>query len=335
LNRRTVESLEAQTDAQRFQWEATYLTLTSNVVAAAIQEASLRGQIAATEEIITIETDLLAVLHRQNALGQIAEADVLAQDTALAQAQQALPPLQKQLAQQRNLLAALTGSLPDRQPTETFELSSLQLPTELPLSLPSKLVEQRPDIRAAEAALQAASAGIGIAIANRLPNITLSAAIGSSPAQLGKMFESGFGFWSIGGGLVEPLFDGFTLLHRERAARAAYDEAAALYRGTVITAFQNVADSLRALQSDADALQAAARAERSASQSLAITRKQLELGQISYLGLLTAEQAELQARTSLVQAQASRFADTAVLFQALGGGWWNRPSVAANDATSG
>jgi outer membrane protein TolC len=165
-----------------------------------------------------------------------------------------------------------------------------------------------------------------------LPNISLSAAIGSSPAKLSKMFEPGNGFWSAGAGLTQPIFEGFTLLHRERAARAAFDEAEAQYRSTVITAFQNVADSLRALQSDADALQAAARAERSASESLAITRKQLELGQIAYLALLNAEQSELQARISLVQAQANRLSDTAALFQALGGGWWNRTSLAQNDA---
>lgn len=323
-NRRAVESLDAQAEAQQFQLEAAQLTLTANVVAAAVQEASLRGQITATEEIIKIETDLLVVLKRQNSLGQVAQADVLAQDAALAQASQLLPPLQKQLAIQRDLLAALTGSLSDCEPVEKFELAALRLPEELLLSLPSQLVEQRPDIRAAEANLRSASAEIGVAIANRLPNITLTAASGSSPAQLGRMFTPGNGFWSVGAALTQPLFDGFSLLHKERAARAAYDQAEAQYRATVVAAFQNVADTLRALQSDADALAAAARAEQSASQSLAITRKQLDLGQIAYLALLNAEQTELQARISLVQAEANRLEDTAALFQALGGGWWHR-----------
>jgi NodT family efflux transporter outer membrane factor (OMF) lipoprotein len=329
LNRRTVESLEAQAEAQRFQLEATYLTLTSNVVAAAVQEASLRGQIAATQEIIDIEIQLLDLLRRQNALGQIAEADVVAQQATLAQAQATLPPLQKQLALERDLLTALLGRLPSEEPGERFELASLHLPQDLPVSLPAQLVEQRPDVRAAEAAWHAASAQIGVAVANRLPNITLSAAGGSTATEIGRLFTPGNGFWSLAASLTQPIFEGGTLLHKERAARAAYDQAAAQYRSTVVTAFQNVADALRALQFDATALQAAAAAERAAAESLAIARRQLQLGAISYVALLSAENAYQQARLALVQAQANRFADTAALFQALGGGWWNRSDVTA------
>lgn len=332
LNRRTVESLQAQADQQRFQLEATYLTLTSNVVAAAVQEASLRAQIAATEEIIKLETELLDLLRRQNALGQVAEAEVVAQDAALATAEATLPPLEKQLAQQRDLLAALAGRFPSDEPTQRFELATLQLPQELPVSLPSTLVEQRPDIRSAEETLHAASAQIGVAIANRLPNLTLTAADGSSATVISQLFTPGNGFWSVAGSLTQPIFEGGTLLHRERAARAAYDQAAAEYRGTVITAFQNVADTLRALQSDAKALKAAVRAEHAAAQSLEITRRQLQLGSINYLALLTAQQVYLQAVINLAQAQANRYADTAALFQSLGGGWWNRVDVAESDA---
>jgi NodT family efflux transporter outer membrane factor (OMF) lipoprotein len=325
LNRRTVESLQAQAENQRFQLEATYLTLTSNVVAAAIQEASLRAQIKATEDIIAIERELLGLLRKQLELGAVAGLDFAAQEAALAQAEATLPPLQKQLDQQRDMLAALSGAFPSDEPAERFELATFQLPQELPVSLPSKLVEQRPDVRAAEASLQSASAQIGVAVANRLPNLTLSAVVGSQALSSGALFGPGNAIWSVGASLTAPLFDGFTLLHRERAARAAFDQAAAQYKSTVITAFQNVADTLRALQSDADALRAQLAAERAAKTSLDIARRQLELGQINYLSLLNAQQTYLQAVINLAQAQANRYADTAGLFQALGGGWWNRP----------
>ncbi len=323
-NRRQVESLEAQADSQRFELEATYLTLTSNVVAGAIEEAALRGQIAAVKRIIEVQAESLELLARQYALGQIAQADVVAQEAALAQTQTTLPPLERQLAQQRDLLARLAGRFPSETLVEKFELSSLDLPQELPLSLPSKLVAQRPDVRSAEGQLHAASAGIGVAIANRLPNITLSGNVGSVATQVGQLFTSGTGFWALAGNVTQPVFQGGTLLHRQRAAQAAYDQAAAQYRGTVLTAFQNVADALYAIQCDADALKAAVAAETAAAKSLAIARTQLELGDVSYLALLNAEQTYQQAVMSKVQALANRYADTAALFQALGGGWWNR-----------
>jgi NodT family efflux transporter outer membrane factor (OMF) lipoprotein len=331
LNQRTVESLEAQAQAQHFQLQATYVTLTANVVAAAIQEASLRGQIAATEDIIAIETQLLDLFRRQLALGQIAEAEVAAQEAALAQAEAGLPPLHKQLAIERDLLTALLGRFPNEEPSETFELATITLPQDLPASLPAKVVEQRPDVRQAEANLHSASALIGVAIANRLPNLTLTGGAGTSATDPSRFFTPGTGFWSIAASLTQPIFDGGTLLHKERAARAAYDEAAAQYRGAVVTAFQNVADTLRALHIDADALKAAVRAEQAAARSLAIARRQLELGAVSYLALLNAQQAYQTARIALVQAEANRFADTAALFQALGGGWWNRGELATRD----
>ena len=198
----------------------------------------------------------------------------------------------------------------------------------MPLTLPSKLIEQRPDVRSAEEQLHAASAQIGVAKANMLPQFTLSADGGSMASVVSQLFKSGNGFWTVAGGITQPLFQGGTLLHKKRAAEAAYDEAAAQYRSTVLAAFQNVADTLQALQSDADALQAAAVAERATADSLAIAKRQVELGDIGYVALLASEQAYQQALTNLVQAQANRYTDTAALFQALGGGWWNRTELA-------
>lgn len=323
-NSRAVESLEAQAENLRFQLDATYVTLTANVVTGALQEASLRGQIAATQETIKVESDLLAILRKQYALGQISMADVAAQEAALAQAQLALPPLQKQLAQQRDALIALAGRFPGEDVAARFQLADLTLPRDLPVTLPSKLVEQRPDVRAAEATLHAASAQIGVAVAARLPQITLNASVGNSASAFSNLFTPGTNFWTLAGGLTAPIFDGGMLLHKQRAAEAGFDQAAAQYKSTVITAFQNVADALHALQSDADALAAAVAAEQAAGSSLAIVRKQLELGQVAYLALLNAEQAYQVAKLALVQAQAARLTDTAGLFQALGGGWWNQ-----------
>jgi NodT family efflux transporter outer membrane factor (OMF) lipoprotein len=322
--RRSIEALAAQADQQRFQLEATYLTLTSNLAGAAVQEASLRGQIDATLRIIKIETDVLTLLRRQRELGQVAEADVVQQEAALALVEQTLPPLRKQLAQQRDLLAALTGGFPGDRLSERFELATLRLPRNLPVSLPARLVEQRPDVRAAQANLHAASAQIGVAVANRLPNITITANLGSTALSVDQLFSPNTAFWSIAGGVTQPLFHGGTLLHRELSARATFDQAAAQYRSTVITAFQNVADALQAIKLDAVALQKAAAAERAAAKSLEITRRRLELGDINYLSLLNAQQTYQQALITLAQAEAARYADTVALFQGLGGGWWNR-----------
>jgi NodT family efflux transporter outer membrane factor (OMF) lipoprotein len=327
--RRNVESLEAQTEFERFQLEAAYLSLTANVVTTAVQEASLRGQIAATQQIIDIESQELQRLQRDFAAGATANTAVLQQAAALAQTRATLPPLEKSLAQARHLLAALVGHLPSDAPTTEFDVSDLHLPQELPVTLPSQLVEQRPDIRAAEAQLHSASAQIGVATANMLPQLSLSASLGTISS--GALFQPGGGVWSLGGSLVQPLFEGGTLLHKKRATEAAFGEAAAQYRNTVLTAFQNVADVLRALQSDADALNAQLAAERAAEDSLTVARRQFQLGAITYLTLLNAEQTYQQAHIALVQAQAARFSDTAALFQALGGGWWNRADVASVD----
>jgi NodT family efflux transporter outer membrane factor (OMF) lipoprotein len=327
LNRRTVESFEAQEQQARFALAATHITLSANVATGAIQEASLRGQIDATRELIDINTKMLEILRQQYARGYADELDVAAQESQLAQVAATLPPLLKQLAQQRDLLAVLAGAFPNQDLPETFELSSLQLPQELPLSLPSQLVEQRPDVRQAEENLHSACAQIGIARANRLPSFALTADAGSMAVVLGRLFSGSNGFWDVTAGVTQPIFDGGTLMHRERAARAAYTEADEQYRSTVLTAFQNVADTLNALQQDADALKAAAAAKDAASLTLTLTKKQLDAGYANYLALLSAEQTYQQALINLVQAQSNRYADTAALFQALGGGWWNRADI--------
>jgi NodT family efflux transporter outer membrane factor (OMF) lipoprotein len=318
-NRRQVESLAALAEASRFQLDATYLTLTANVVTAAIQEAGLRAQIAATERVIALEQQALAVLRRELELGAIAEGDVFAQEAALAQLEATLPPLHRQLQTTRDLLAALTGHLAADSKPVRFELDQLLLPTDLPLGVPSQLVERRPDVRAAEAQLHAATAQVGVAIAGLLPQVTITGGIGSSATAMADLFKAGTGFWSVGASLTQTLFEGGTLIHRKRAADAALDQAGALYRSAVLTAFQNVADALHALDADADALNAAARAEGAAQRSLDVVRHQLDLGSVSYLALINAEQTYQQAAILTLQARANRYADTAALFQALGG----------------
>ena len=220
-NFRAVENLDAVTEQQLFQLEAAYLALTSNVVTAAIQEASLRGQIAATQRIIAIERNLLDILKRQFSFGQAAQADVLAQEAALAQAEQLLPPLEKQLAQQRDLLTALAGQLSADEIEQKFDLAHLKLPANLPVSLPSKLVDQRPDVRAAEANMHSASALVGVAIAARLPNIVLSANGGSTAYNFAQSFTPGTGFYTLAASATAPIFDGFTLYNKQKAAEAA------------------------------------------------------------------------------------------------------------------
>jgi NodT family efflux transporter outer membrane factor (OMF) lipoprotein len=320
-NFRAVENLDAITEQQLFQLEAAYLTLTSNVVTAAIQEASLRSQIAATQHVIDIERDSLGILKKQFQAGQAAKVDVLSQDAALAAAEELLPPLQKQLSLQRDLLTTLAGHLSVDQISQKFDLAHLKLPTNLPVSLPSKLVDQRPDVRAAEAAIHAASAEVGVAIAARLPNFLISANGGTSGYNFAQSFAPGTGFYTVAAAVTQPIFDGFTLYYKEKSAEAALDQAEAAYRTSVITAFQNVADVLRSLQADAHAMKAAVHAEQTAKASLDVVRTQLKAGQVNRLLLLTAQQTYLTALVVRVQTEAIRLSDTAALFMALGGGW--------------
>jgi len=306
---------------------ATYTTLTANVAVTAIQEGAVQMQIDATRQLIDLNSNMVQILQYQFTRGYASRLDLAAQESQLAQVIATLPPLLKQSAQLRDLLAVLAGRFPNQAPTDKFELASLQLPEEIPVSLPSQLVAQRPDVLQAEANLHAASAQIGITIANRLPDITLTANAGSSALAIDKLFTSGTGFWGLGAAATMPLFQGGTLLHQERAAKAAYLQAAEQYRSTVLTAFQNVADTLTALEQDAEGLKAAAAAAGDARITLDLSQRQWKDGYISYLALLSAEQAYQQTRINLVQAQANRYADTAALFQALGGGWWHRADL--------
>ena len=253
--------------------------------------------------------------------------DVLAQQAQVAQTRATLPPLEQELSRTRHLLAVLCGLLPSeagRLPQ--FEISSLHLPQELPVSLPSDLVRQRPDIRASESLLHAASAQVGVATANLYPQIRLTASFGSE-TNAGNLFTAGSGVWSVGAGLLQPIFHGGALRAQKRAAVAAYEQAAALYQATVLQAFQNVADVLRALETDARTLAAQAESDAASHEALEVTRKQFELGSVSYLSLLNAQRQAQQAQIGLVQAQAVRYADSAALFQALGGGWWNNADM--------
>jgi NodT family efflux transporter outer membrane factor (OMF) lipoprotein len=322
--RRQIEGAQAQVDAQRAQVEATYLMLTGNLVTTAIKEAGLRAQLQATREVLQAQQEQLEILQKQFELGAAPKSTVLAQQTQVAQTEAGLPALEKALTQTRHQLAVYAGRLPSEPDLPEFTLADLTLPQELPLSLPSELARQRPDVRAAEALLHQASAQVGVATANLYPQIQLTANLGSTALSVSDLFSSPWSFWTLAGGLVQPLFHGDALNAQRRAAIAAFDAAAAQYQATLLVAFQNVADALRALQFDADALKAQATAEAAARQSLDLSTTQYRNGAVSYVQLLTAQQAWLQTHTAIAQTRAARFADTAALYQALGGGWWNR-----------
>ncbi len=326
-NRRQIESLDALAEQQCFQLEGAYLSLASNVVAAAILEASLRAQVAATQRIIAAQRETLTILQRQSGLGAGPGADVATQQAALAQAEATLAPLNKALAQQRNLLTSLTGRYTNEQVVERFTLADLKLPSELPLSLPSRLVEQRPDVRAAEANLHSAGALVGVAIANQLPQITLAVGVGTTALSTDTLFGPNQTSTNVGASLLQTILDGGALAAKKEAAKAGLEQADAQYRSTVVNAFRNVADTLNALEYDAITLKAAVDSERAAAASLEIARRRLDLGDTTYVFVLIAELTYQQAQLVRIQAQANRLTNTAALFQALGGGWWNRDAA--------
>lgn len=322
--RRSVEAANAATEATGFQREAVFLTLSSNIALAAIQEASLRGQIDVTQRLIKIQSDVLEILRKQEQQGQIALPDVLVQETALAQTKLLLPPLQKQLAQQRHLLSVLAGHFPSEDVAGKFRIRSFKLPQKLPLSLASDMVKQRPDVRQAEANVHVASANVGVAIANRLPQFTLGANAGTAATTIATLFTTGTAFWSLAGNVAQPLFDGFKLFYQQKAAEETLTQSMEQYRAVVLVAFQNVADVLSALDADTRQLSAAIEAELSAQRNIELIRAQVEQGQVTLPILLTAQQAYLNTSLLRVQAEALRLSDTVALYQALGGGWWNR-----------
>jgi NodT family efflux transporter outer membrane factor (OMF) lipoprotein len=330
LVRRSVENARAQEEATRFEMLAADLTLTTNVANAAIQDAAISAQVDATRELIDIDTKVVEILRLQNSKGYANGLDVAAQESQLAQAKAALPPLLKQAAQQHDLIATLVGRFPVETPQTRFSLESLTLPADLPLSLPADLVAQRPDVRQAQANLHAASAQIGVAEANRLPNFLLTGDAGSTATAIQRVFHAGTGFWDLGAAVTAPIFQGGTLLHQERAAKAAYEQSAEQYRSVVLGAVRNVADTLAAIDQDAEGLKAASAAADAARITLDLSQRQYRAGYAGYLSLLSAEQAYQQARIALVQAQAARFSDTVALYQALGGGWWRRADLATD-----
>ena len=326
-SRRQLEALGAQADFERFELEAANLTLTSNVVTTAVNIASLHAQIAALTDIVASEREQLKVVERQFSAGGASRSDVLAQRTQVAQTDALLPGLEKQLAQAQHRLAVLAGRTPDDAQVPDFTIEQLTLPTELPLTVPAKLVRQRPDVQAAEALLHQSTAQLGVATANLFPQLNLSGSVGSETVASRDLFGSSTRAWNVGGSLLQPLFHGGELVNLRRAARADLDRATAQYRQAVLSALQDVADTLRALESDARTLSADLITESDASDALTITQRQFKAGAVGYLVLLNAQRVYVEARQSRVQAQAARYADTAALFQALGGGWWNRQNA--------
>ncbi len=329
-NRRELEGLQALVDYQGYQFEGARLSLTANVVTTAIREAELRARLKATQEILDAEQKQVALIEKQFELGAVARLTVTAQRTQVEQTRALLPPLERDLAKTRHQLAVLSGRLPSEASLPEFDLDAIALPQELPLSVPSALTRQRPDVQAAEALLHQASAQIGVATANEYPKFNLTGSLGEQSLRLGSLF-AGPAVWNVGAGLLQPLFRGGELEARRRAAVAAYEQAHAQYRQTVLLAFQNVADALRALEADARTLKAQSDATAYARQTLELTQRQYQLGGTGIIPLLIAQQQFQKERLNLVTAQSARYADTAALFQALGGGWWNRePQAAAN-----
>lgn len=323
-SRRQLEGLRAQSEYERWELEAADLTLTGNVVTTAFNIASLRAQLGAVNEVVASQGAELKVVQRQFDVGGASRSDILSQQAQLAQAQAQVPALEKALAQAQHRLAVLAGRTPDDATMPDFTLDHFTLPTELPVTVPAKLIRQRPDVQAAEALLHQASAQVGVATANLFPQLNLTGSIGSDSLTSQGLLGPGTGAWSAGATLLQPLFHGGELRYKRRAAIANLEGAAANYRQAVLAAMQDVADTLRALEADARDLRAQVEAERTASDALQIAQKQFRVGGVSYLTVLNAQRLYSQARLSRVQSQATRYADSAALFQALGGGWWNR-----------
>ena len=324
-NRRALEGLKAKVDYEGFELEAARQTLAANVVNAAVRQASLRAQIAILQDLLAAQSRQLAVTEERCRAGGVAQLDFQNQSLLLNQTRAKLPPLERQLLQVNHQLAIYLGREPAEARLDDFDLNSLSLPITLPLSLPSSLARQRPDIRAAEALWHQASANVGVATANLFPQITLSGNFAAQATDAGELL-SGINAWSFAANLMQPVFHGGELRARKRAAVAAYEEAAAAYRQTVLRGLQEVADTLAALDANARTLTTMADAAHHARSGYDIAQQQYELGGISHLALLDAQRQLLQAESDRIQAQAARYTDTAALLLALGGGWWHAES---------
>lgn len=332
--RRLVEQQEALAERQRYQLDAVYLALTGNAVSQALTIASLQAQLKAVDDIIAEDQDLLALVGKRVAAGAATDLDLESARSQLAADRALPPPLQQQYAAARHALAILVGRAPADFTAPDFTLDSLVLPKELPVSLPSALVHQRPDILSAESELHAASAAVGVATAQLYPDIDLTAAISQTALTAGNLFTAGGNVWNFGAGLTAPLFHGGALQAQKREAEDEFMASAANYQQTVLQSFAQVADVLDALQSDADLLGAQRAALQSARSSLALTRKSYVAGDVALLQVLDAERLERRALLGFVRAQAQRYVDTAQLFLAMGGGWWDQPGLAAPDKES-
>ncbi|MFC0397824.1 efflux transporter outer membrane subunit [Paraburkholderia rhizosphaerae] len=317
-NRRALEALLAQVDYQTYELDAARLTLAGNVVSTSIRRASLQQQLALTQQLADAQARQLTIIEGRHAAGGVALLDVRTQRTLLAQTQAQLPPLTTQLAAADHQLAILLGIEPSKADFGDVTLDALHLPDTMPLTLPSTLARERPDIRASEALLHQASANVGVATANLYPRFVVSAGIGSERTRIEDVIN-GLNIWNIGLNLTQPLFHGGELHARKRAAQAAYDAAFASYRQTVLQALQQVADTLHALNGDARELQARDEAASQAQASVQIAQGQYAAGGVSQFGLIDAQRQALQTAIDRTHAQADRLADTAALFQALGG----------------
>lgn len=319
-NRRTLEGLMAQVNYEAYELEAARLSLAGNVVANAIRRASLQQQIDLTGRLADTQGHQLSIIERRFAAGGVSELDVRSQRTLLAQTRATLPPLSTQLAQADHQLAILLGSAPADAEFHDITLDSLHLPSTVPVTLPSTLARERPDIRASEALLHQASANVGVATANLYPQFAISAGIGSERTRMADVL-SGMNIWNIGLNLTQPLFRGGELHAKKRAAQADYDAALAGYRQTVLQALQQVADALQALNNDARTLSARSDAQREAQSSLTIAQAQYAAGGVSQFSLLDTQRSALQTALDQSRAQADRLSDTAMLFQSLGRAW--------------
>ncbi|SSW66247.1 Outer membrane protein OprM [Achromobacter veterisilvae] len=321
-NRRALEGLAAQVDYQRHELQAARMALAANVVTAAIRQADLSERLDATRELLAAQVRQRDIMRQRLDAGGVSRADLSNQELLVAQTRATLPPLDYQLAQVTHQLAVYLGQPPAALRQPPMRLADLTLPADVPTGVPSALTRQRPDVLAAEALWHQASADVGVATANLYPQFTLTASFGSQRTRAGDLSD-GVNVWNLGLGLVQPLFHGGELRARQRAAQAAYDAAAAAYRQTVLDGFRQVADALRALQTDGDAFQAHDDAWRRADEAERIAQGRYRAGGISHLSLLDSQRQQLQARIARTAADAARYADTAALLQALGGGWWN------------
>jgi len=316
--RRALEALRAQVDYQSFELDAARLSIAGNVVAAAIRRASVQQQITLTERLVDAQMRQLSIMEGRLQAGGVALFDVRSQRTLVEQTRANLPSLVTQRDQADHRLAVLIGVEPSVADFDAITLDSLRLPDSVPLTLPSTLARERPDIRASEALLHQASANVGVATADLYPKFSLSAGVGTQRTNIHDMLNS-LNVWNVGLNLTQPLFHGGELRAKKRSSEAAYDAAMQAYRQTVLDALQQVADSLTALQNDGDALQARRVAANQAQANLDTNNARYAAGGVSRFDLLDTQRQALQTQLDYALAQASRLSDTAALFQSLGG----------------